>query len=725
MADKEATVYVIDLGESMADCHNGRNESDLDFGMRYIWDKITTTVAASRKTWNVGVVGLNTDETNNNENREEYQGYENIAVLQELGPMTMTSLRALKSKIEPSSTSSADAISAIVVALRMIQTFTKKLKYKRKIIVVTNGESPIDDDQSEEVANMLNDVGIELIVLGVDFDDAEYGFKEEDKPRHKEQNEKILKTLVDHCESGAFGTMAQAVEELATPRIKSVRPFKAYDGPLTLGDPQKYPSALSIQVERYFKTKRATPPSASNVANPNGPPQTQAWNEDDGVPFSGVGLQPVKQLRTYRIENSKAAGGKKDVDMEDLAKAYQYGRTVVPFGKSEEDYLKYETTKSFTIIGFVPMSSYEPFLNMGETGLIVAQKVNEEAELGLSALIHALHELESYAVARYVNKDKAPPQILLLKPNPAIEDDIECLYDIPLPFAEDVRSYQFPPLDKVLTVTGNVLTEHRLLPNNDLQQAMSDYVDAMDLTEYGQDDDGHPAEYAPIDDLYNPVIHHMNQAIRNRAVNPDAPLPPVAEILTRFTHPPEPLIAKAKTEIDGLIQAAEVKKVPPKVQGKRGRKDTVKPLSGLDIDALLSETRPRTRKTPIISTENAIPEFKQILETAEDDETIETAAKQMGNIICKLVSDSFADVLYPRAAENLRVMREELINMEVPTLYNKYITKLKESLLSGNLNGDRREMWFRWIVGGRLGLITQDESEVSEVSEKEAKAFLK
>ncbi|KAK3948886.1 SPOC like C-terminal domain-containing protein [Pseudoneurospora amorphoporcata] len=722
MADKEATMYVIDLGKPMADCHNGRDESDLDFGMRYIWDKISTTVAASRKTWNVGVVGLNTDETDNNENREEYQGYENISVLQELGPMSMTSLRALKSQIEPSSTSSADAISAIVVALRMIQVFTKKLKYKRKIILVTNGESPIDDHQSEEVAAMLNDVGTELVVIGIDFDDAEYGFKEEDKTQHKAENERILKTLVDLCENGVFGTMAQAVEELAIPRIKTVRPFKAYDGPLTLGDPQKYPSALSIQVERYFKTKRATPPSASNVAIPNGPSQTQG--RDDDTPMGGVDFQAVKQLRTYRVDDPKAAGGKKDVDMDDLAKAYQYGRTVVPFSTSEEDYVKYETTKSFTIIGFVPMSSCEPFLNMGETGLIVAQKVNEEAELGLSALIHALHELESYAVARYVSKDKAQPQILLLKPNPAIEDDVECLYDVPLPFAEDVRSYQFPPLDKVLTITGNILTEHRLLPNDNLQQAMSDYVDAMDLTEFGQDDDGNPAEYAPIEDLYNPVIHHMNQAIRNRAVNPDAPLPPVADILTRFTHPPEPLIAKAKPEIDGLIKAAEVKKVPPKVQGKHGRKDTVKPLSGLDIDALLGETRPRAKKTPI-STENAIPEFKQILETAEDDETVETAAKQMGDIICKLISDSFADVLYPRAAENLRVMREELISMEVPTLYNTYLMGLKESLLSDELNGDRREMWFRWVVGGRLGLITQGESEVSEVSEEEAKAFLK
>ena len=111
--------------------------------------------------------------------------------------------------------------------------------------------------------------------------------------------------------------------------------------------------------------------------------------------------------------------------------------------------------------------------------------------MGLSAFIHALHEVESYAVARYVQKDGTSPQILLLKPNPGLEDGFECLYDVPLPFAEDVRSYQFPPLDKVLTVTGNILTEHRLLPTDDLKQAMSDYVDAMDLSEFGADDEGY------------------------------------------------------------------------------------------------------------------------------------------------------------------------------------------------------------------------------------------
>ena len=167
MADKEATVYILDLGESMADCHNGRSESDLDFGMRYIWDKISTTVAASRKTWTVGVVGLNTDETANQQDREGLDGYDNISVLQPIGPMSMTSLRALRSAVRPSSSSGGDAISAIVVALSMIDVFTKKLKYKRKIVLMTNGETPIDDDSLDDVASKLNELDIELVVMSV------------------------------------------------------------------------------------------------------------------------------------------------------------------------------------------------------------------------------------------------------------------------------------------------------------------------------------------------------------------------------------------------------------------------------------------------------------------------------------------------------------------------------------------------------------------------------
>lgn len=44
MADKEATLYVVDLGESMGRKQHGRAESDLEWAMTYVWEKITTTV---------------------------------------------------------------------------------------------------------------------------------------------------------------------------------------------------------------------------------------------------------------------------------------------------------------------------------------------------------------------------------------------------------------------------------------------------------------------------------------------------------------------------------------------------------------------------------------------------------------------------------------------------------------------------------------------------------
>lgn len=110
-----------------------------------------------------------------------------------------------------------------------------------------------------------------------------------------------------------------------------------------------------------------------------------------------------------------------------------------------------------------------------------------------------------------------------------------------------------------------------------------------------------------------------------------------------------------------------------------------------------------------------------MLAAADELSTIEHAAKQMGMVIRSIISDSFADINYDRAAENLRVMREELINMEEPGLYNSFLRDLKKKLHAGDLNGDRREMWREKIIPGRLNLITERESEASDVTEEDAK----
>lgn len=237
-----------------------------------------------------------------------------------------------------------------------------------------------------------------------------------------------------------------------------------------------------------------------------------------------------------------------------------------------------------------------------------------------------------------------------------------------------------------------------------------------------------PAEYMPIDESYNPSIHRINQAVRTRAVRPDSSVPDTRPILLQFSEPPEDLISKVQGRIDALVEAAEVKKgkksisnrsscanqwpVPPKAKGKR-RREAVKPISGLDVDALLGE-----EKKGKISPENAVPDFKHALETADSEEALEDASKQMGNIIRTLVTDSFGDSKYAQALECLGVMREELINMDEPKMFNSFVRDLKMKLLSGTLGGDRREFWFK-VRWSKLGLIDNETSEPSDVKPDE------
>jgi ATP-dependent DNA helicase 2 subunit 2 len=50
MASKEATVYIVDVGKTMGERSSGRSQTNLDFALEYVWDRITATIATNRKT---------------------------------------------------------------------------------------------------------------------------------------------------------------------------------------------------------------------------------------------------------------------------------------------------------------------------------------------------------------------------------------------------------------------------------------------------------------------------------------------------------------------------------------------------------------------------------------------------------------------------------------------------------------------------------------------------
>ncbi|OAP54514.1 hypothetical protein AYL99_10962 [Fonsecaea erecta] len=709
--EKEVTIYIIDLARSMGKKHNGRDESDLEWALQWVYDKITNVVFTGRKTLQVGVVGLGTAETDN-----EMQGdpsYRHISVLQPVSQILMAELQNLPKVLKPSNTDDRDVLSAVIIAVDMMMRHCKHLKYKKKIVVVTNATgSPIDDDDIESTAEQFKSNNIELAVLGVDFDDPEYGFKEEDKPELKRENEKILRKLAD-LSGGVLGTMQEAVDELSRPQIRPVRPTPTYKGQLKLGDPTQYDTALSIDVERYFKTSIRRPPTASAyVVKPNGPEQ------DDTENFASV-----HNLYKYKVKGEEYEGGSKILDREELARGYEYGRTAVPISESEQNVTKLETDMSYDILGFIPVENVERYMLMDNTNMIVSQKGNDKAALALSSLIHSLYELGSVAIGRLVKKDMAEPILTLL--SPLVEADFECLIENILPFAEDIRSYRFPPLDKVLTVSGEALSEHRNLPSEGLLQSMSDFVDSMSLL---RDDD---EEMVVIDDTFSPLLHTIEGAIKYRAVHSSHPqkkdqLPKRPEAFDALQKPPPELQERSRGVLQRLIEAADVKKVPSKVKGRRRYRDreVEKPLSGLNVDDLFRKARPSTEPGKVhISSDNAIPEFKQLLDSTDNMDIIKEAVRQMQKILEDLVRKDFGGQNYPRVVAALGEMRQEIVGLEEPTMYNTVLRELKEKIFTDQLGGNRRELWWS-IRKSKLGLISEVEDERSTVDAMEAEEFL-
>lgn len=90
------------------------------------------------------------------------------------------------------------AFDALVVAAAVQQRYLNKKAWTRKVILVTDGESPMELTDTEGTAKKLNEFGVKLTIVyvlnfdtpnifqfaiysGVDFDDDSFPFKESNK----------------------------------------------------------------------------------------------------------------------------------------------------------------------------------------------------------------------------------------------------------------------------------------------------------------------------------------------------------------------------------------------------------------------------------------------------------------------------------------------------------------------------------------------------------------
>ncbi|VDN22421.1 unnamed protein product [Gongylonema pulchrum] len=130
---------------------------------------------------------------------------------------------------------------------------------------------------------------------------------------------------------------------------------------------------------------------------------------------------------------------------------YKFGSTIVPF--NEEDRKEYGWIKESRCLKLLQFT-----------------KRSQDACVAVSALVNAMIAEDTVALVRYVYNAASHPRIMALFPRRS-KKGVEMFVGLTLPFYEDFRGIDFPPLDDPTTE-----------PKNHHLSAMHALAKAMDLS---------------------------------------------------------------------------------------------------------------------------------------------------------------------------------------------------------------------------------------------------
>ncbi|KAG7450798.1 SPOC domain-like protein [Guyanagaster necrorhizus] len=601
------TMFLVDISKSsgktrIIDLLEGPNGEErtaeitnLQWGLQYVKLKIQEMIYNGRKTDQCGVIIFGSEDTDNIVNQKN-GGYENVFEYIHIAQPNAATLAKLD-QLEPSETT-GDPIDCLIVGIEtQADHLGSKKTWTRKIILVTDGENPIEIEDWEATVKKLNELDISLTIVGIDFDDEEFPYAEEDKSNIKRVNENFYKQFIDGVEKGVLGTCAYALQDISRPDIRQTKSV-LMGTILRLGDVDTRPEeALEIMVKTSKCTAINRPKSWKKFSmrkeEDEEGPEPRARKADDGE--EQMCYAQLKQRTEYFVDKrDKDEDGdvemeeeeeeiddgakKKDptegmeaVDKEALVRGFKYGSSYAPCPDGQ--FPRLHTKKGIEINGFFPKKNFRRELSMGEIQYIWGDPSSPQQQVALSSIVQAMYEKGVVAIARWVSKDGMDPKMGVL--SPMMFDKVDCLLWAQMPFADDVRKYAFASLDHLVNKKREAVQEHPYLPNEEQLEAMDNFVDAMDVMTAGErDDEGNREPWFDTRYSYNPAIHRVKQAMFHCAVVPDIetnPLSPPHPELLKYFEPPRKVVKRAHDAIEEVKTAFKVKEVPKKVA--RARKD--------------------------------------------------------------------------------------------------------------------------------------------------------
>ncbi|KAF8887717.1 SPOC domain-like protein [Infundibulicybe gibba] len=656
------TMFLIDISPSMGDTRmvdiegpDGESVSvemsNLEWSLQFAKLKIQEMIFNGRKTDQCGVITFGSEETDNTINSKN-GGYEHVSEYIPIGQPNAGTL-AKVDRLQPS-TVSGDPIDALIVGIEtQAEYLASKKSWTRKIVLITDGKSPIELEDWEATAGKMNAFDIHFTIIGVDFDDEELPYAEPDKPHIKRTNETFFHTFASKLTSGIVGNCALALQETSRPDIRQVK--SALTGTLLrLGDVEtRAEEALEINVKTSKCTALGRPKSWKKYAKREHGAKEGASEDEDMEEESGknvytslkmrseyyvdpnegdsegedgdVKMEPVDDENDEVENKAKLNENLEKVEKEQLVRGFKYGTTYTPCPDGQ--FPRLSTQKGIDICGFFPAKNFRRELAMGEIQYIWADPGSPRQQVALSSIVQAMYEKNVMAIARWVSRDGMDPKMGVLAPT--VFDKVDCFLWSQMPFADDVRKYTFASLDRLVNKKGEIVTEHPFIPTGEQIDAMDEFVDAMDLMEAGErDEEGNRYPWFDTRLSYNPAIHRTKQAMFHCAIVSDIeknPLPPPHPDLLKYFNPPRRVLKNAREAIEQCKNAFKIKQGTytkhSSQKSRKARKDGH--VHGQDDDntMLLLDRKPGS-KTPQTTSKDKATSGSDTEDDDDDDEML-------------------------------------------------------------------------------------------------------
>ncbi|KAK3699754.1 hypothetical protein QZH41_015603, partial [Actinostola sp. cb2023] len=581
-----------------------------------------------------------------------------------------------------------------------VDVFSSGKKGEKKIYLFTDLGSPFGKDQLDLIINGLKDMEAQFVLVGPDLlddDDDNDGDGDEDsndrgqpstshgngtalhrKPKTPQQiaGEDCARQVLEAVEGQTY-SFSRVLPMLSFFECRRVKQTSVFRGPLEIG------TSLKINVCGYNRVREE---------------KLSSWKKLSAVSEASANPETmdVKMERSYHLNDEDQT----EIEKEDIAQGYRYGKTIVPLTKIDKDSMKLETDRCLSVLGFTSTENVKRYQFIGENvTAFTAQPDDAPAGVALSSFINAMYESETVAIVRYCFRKNAAPKLGFLSPH--IKKEYECLLFTALPFIEDIRQFNFSSLN------GN----KKLEPSDKQLSAVDHLITAMDLTKAVRDENGEFQEAFKPKCTFNPTRQRIFQCIQHRALNPnDTDLPELEPVIASYIEPNPDFKAKSASQCLKVKDLFRLERIEKK-KTLQAAESVFKAncylqctflSTSVDRDSMTEPAAKRAKtdkdetdfsmaaqakgEVTEVGTVEPVEDFK-VLIARKNVNLFKDASSQMKDRIVQLIMDSFGEQFFAKALSCVTVLRKESIKAGESQMFNDFLRDLKSKILNQRGHG--------------------------------------